>query len=922
MESRIITPGPYRATKLWNEVTKYFRAGMPLRKHRQHFKTYGNCFTASEAIDWLHHLLRNNNNFGSEVTRQQTIQLLRKFLKNHVIEDLKGRWGSEDLEDNSNLYRFPSTSPIKTIPNRHPLWKRSSLENVFKEREMVFKMPNLSKRTPKRRGSLESKVEQENEDRTEDKGNKDILPKELSKKDIEDIWGSITLIHLQKILALPSLEEVLNPAQIKPSHIMYNMTHTSKHGVVVLQDKTDDLPHWVLSAMKCLANWPRNNDLSQPTYVGFERDVFRTVADYFLNLSEPLLTFEYYELFVNILVVCGYITVPNKPNRICRPQRKITGPQPSKTQHLNDINLFKSTECLLLSLLRKVPNEEEEEDVDPSFGEISRENKDYVLRDGCAKKMQLYNSRCRKSSTSVLVGGSCQNLSVSRNEADIPFKVRVRSCSVEGITDTVYSELCDYEHKIPQTKEQSPMCYTYEKKLVHSDSKAESVLALCTDDSEQKLYCKTFDRDCSHIKPSHEKLSRSKSIGDCLGTCSRINAPVAEITIKPSQTAQCRMQKRLSSLSECDPTEPDFTVTKRLCQSTMELSSCSLPPSSLLPTSSQHCSGTQSLLQPHLERVAIEALQLCCLLLPPPNRRKLQLLMRMISRMSQNVDMPRLHDAMGTRSLMIQTFSRCVLCCAEEVDLDELLATRLVSFLMDHHQDVLQVPCYLQTAVQDHIQYLQRTHAFQPKTLPVADASALKDLTDGKLEAIMKAPFVTISASLRPTFASAWITSKVSSVLACESSQETDPLVGKLISTVEAAPFAMAHTRELQMFVSQVCKGNPDLLKLSGSPPLHVKLSLSWWLNLSSLRKGRPFAIPFRITTGSGEQLRLLAELAYLHLRCSSPSMPQLFQKEYPEIYRSRFPTTESEAKLFGDKPTIKQPMFVLKKPKFKSLRY
>lgn len=58
------------------------------------------------------------------------------------------------------------------------------------------------------------------------------------------------------------------------------------------------------------------------------------------------------------------------------------------------------------------------------------------------------------------------------------------------------------------------------------------------------------------------------------------------------------------------------------------------------------------LLQPHLERVAINALQLCCLLLPPPNRRKLQLLMRMISRMSQNVDMPKLHEEIGTRSLV------------------------------------------------------------------------------------------------------------------------------------------------------------------------------------------------------------------------------------------------------------------------------
>ncbi|KAG8536178.1 hypothetical protein GDO81_026973, partial [Engystomops pustulosus] len=149
--------------------------------------------------------------------------------------------------------------------------------------------------------------------------------------------------------------------------------------------------------------------------------------------------------------------------------------------------------------------------------------------------------------------------------------------------------------------------------------------------------------------------------------------------------------------------EAEPGITKRLCQSSMELSSPAPPPA-------LHAPCTQSLLQPHLERVAIDALQLCCLLLPPPNRRKLQLLMRMISRMSQNVDMPRLHDAMGTRSLMIQTFSRCVLCCSEEVDLDELLATRLVSFLMDHHQEILQVPCYLQTAVQDHVQYLQRVH--------------------------------------------------------------------------------------------------------------------------------------------------------------------------------------------------------------------
>lgn len=36
-------------------------------------------------------------------------------------------------------------------------------------------------------------------------------------------------------------------------------------------------------------------------YPGFERDVLRTVAEYFQRLKEPLLTFQLYEVFVNIL---------------------------------------------------------------------------------------------------------------------------------------------------------------------------------------------------------------------------------------------------------------------------------------------------------------------------------------------------------------------------------------------------------------------------------------------------------------------------------------------------------------------------------------------------------------------------------------------------------------------------------------------
>uniref|UniRef100_A0A3B3U9E5 DEP domain containing 1a n=1 Tax=Poecilia latipinna TaxID=48699 RepID=A0A3B3U9E5_9TELE len=404
MDTHIITPGPYRATKLWNEVTRLFRAGMPVRKHRQNFRHHASCFTAAAAVDWLHQLLQSNSNFGPEVTRQQTVQLLKKFLKNHVIEDVKGRWGTEDLEDNHMLFRFPSTSPLKPIPCPAPAPGSRSIKKrpSLRDREGFFRLRNL-------KNQEKDSMVRMNQILT------NVMLHQSAEIQIIMRWKRLLCFSsLQRILGVSSLDEVLDQRHVNPQNIIHNMTNVNKHGVVTLEDKSNDLPHWVLSAMKSLANWPKY-DSDQPSYPGFERDVFKTVSDYFYSLPQPLLTYELYELFINVLGV----------------------------------------------------------------------------------------------------------------------------------------------------------------------------------------------------------------------------------------------------------------------------------------------------LQPQCERVAIEALQLCTLLLPPASRRKLQLLMRMASRISQNVDMPRLHPAIGTRTLMVHTFSGCVLSSAEDCDLDELLATRLVSFLMDHQQSVLSVPEYLHSAIRDHIHYLR-----------------------------------------------------------------------------------------------------------------------------------------------------------------------------------------------------------------------
>ncbi|XP_026125040.1 DEP domain-containing protein 1A isoform X1 [Carassius auratus] len=806
MSSHIVTPGPYRATKLWNEVTKLFRAGMPLKKHRQHFRVYTNSFTASAAVDWLHELLKNNSNFGPEVTRQQTIQLLKKFLKNHVIEDVKGRWGMEDLEDSSHLYRFPSTSPLKPIPNRAPVLRKKSLSMM--DRESFFKFRG-SKKFDK---EILENVDPEAQESPVGSSSDTERCRELTEDDIQVIWKNVTLTHLQKLVGSGSLEDVLDPAQVNPQFIIYNMTKVNKHGVVSLDDKTDDLPHWVLSAMKCLANWPKY-DSNQPSYPGFERDVFKTVSDYFYSLSQPLLTYQYYELFVNILVMCGYSTAPKTQRGKRKSQEEPNCPQPSKTPYVSAANLFKSTECLLLSLIRK----EAFDEADSPMREVFSSKAETKLE---SHRTQQPVCRGRRASDGDRLDGSYLEIPQA-HKTEVPFgRLRSRSCSLEGIVDNHSknrllrsSESLQSCGSDKSSQTNSPVDPNLEFELQYSSVSINSGVQTSSNNTSSQL---PSDLRRTNQRPSR---ARPRSIGNLLDieenremsvSSFSIHAPVAEITMRPDSTASIGLRGPglLSLHGSCMDIRagPSFS---RLCQSSLDLSK----PAPTWSPLAHH--PEQSLLRPSLERVAIEALQLCTLLLPPASRRKLQLLLRMISRMSQNVDMPRLHDVIGTRTLLVQTFSRCVLSCEEVDDLDELLATRLLSFLMDHHQEVLQVPVYLRNAVEDHISYLKSLTTFPGSGVAMPTYSFCRQISTQEFE-------------------------------------------------------------EQKLSVSQSALA--DLLE--------------------SLIKDKTMSVK--------EKKKKL----------------KLFQKEYPDIYSRRFPTSESEAQLFADKPKIKPPMLLsIKKAKTFSIR-
>lgn len=94
-------------TKQWNEAIRVFNNGVPRKKHWRQLRQYENCFTAAEATSWLHVQLKANPHFGQNVTKDQTQQLLCKFLKAGVFEDVRGTEPKiEHFKDNSGLYRL------------------------------------------------------------------------------------------------------------------------------------------------------------------------------------------------------------------------------------------------------------------------------------------------------------------------------------------------------------------------------------------------------------------------------------------------------------------------------------------------------------------------------------------------------------------------------------------------------------------------------------------------------------------------------------------------------------------------------------------------------------------------------------------------------------------------------------------------
>ena len=307
-----LTAGPWRATRLWNEIIRSFYSGMPRKKHRIRMKSVEQCFTGHEALDWLHKNLKKNPNFGCDVSREQTLLLLEKILRSGVMVPAL----DNDLDhfSTAELYRFVDTvcQALRT-----PVKKRQEEE----EARLRLRLPPppfstedeaAAAAAPKEIFAKEKAEEEEEEEGQEEMSQErkqnlnrsyfEGLPHHsLIVMDNDCLWSEAFLSQLRSSLSAVHVQNL----RVHVPHLTFNMTHVSSKGVVQLDPNGphEDLPHWVLSAMKCLANWPKpvklinGQETSLPKYPGFINDVYTVVKDYFLTLGSPLIPYELYDLF-------------------------------------------------------------------------------------------------------------------------------------------------------------------------------------------------------------------------------------------------------------------------------------------------------------------------------------------------------------------------------------------------------------------------------------------------------------------------------------------------------------------------------------------------------------------------------------------------------------------------------------------------
>ncbi|KAG8177162.1 hypothetical protein JTE90_021756 [Oedothorax gibbosus] len=635
---------PYRATRLWNEVISAFQSGMPLKKHRRRIQTFNSCFTASDAVTWLHCYLLNNANFGSDVTRQQTVNLLQKFLKCHVIESVVVRSKKKEFSDDSHLYRFTSISSQVSKPSALCLLQSPSfgVRNINRERTKV---------NPVKVRKPSVHIQKENLPECH------FVERKLTADEEKLMWRKVTLGRVEKLMPFPSFIDILDEKDVDGLVIKHNVSRLSKTGVVCLVDKTDDIPHWVISAMKCLANWPNASGSGSclPNYPGFEKDVFKVVRDFFVNPQVPLLPPFLTPLLIKVFC---YFT----DNEYIDFNKAATTPLSQKTSSNKSSTLSTSTSS---NLITSTPVGNTDYFIAKQTSRSSRESSQAKLLLDDPEVMWDYPSAVIYETD---FGTTNPVTRVISNQSS----PKSRSCanSVGSIESVSTISICSRQSQ---------------RSEIIEEGVAKSPL---------KSWCSNLYLQ-DEVKESWHKSPRSFAQPEIAGSSTSLKSNLSH----HSNVYLCEINDLdTSNLSSKTVTE-ESESSKRYSRQGLYYSSSAIHSegNSGRDQHSTYGSVKKDLMKNNNYSEDLKtAFQLILLIMPSANRRQLHLLLRLLSKVLKNGQFV-LDVKVPMRDYLLDTFLPAIV----QSDQKHLLLLEMTSFLLDNCEMIFQVPQGLKQEVQD-----------------------------------------------------------------------------------------------------------------------------------------------------------------------------------------------------------------------------
>ena len=104
----VVDHGPFRATKIWNELIEHLRTKVEQRRRRWKFQYYENCFRGGDVVEVLYAYVQSNPHLSKNATRSQVRSLCQILLEKRVVECVAVENAKKDSFEDSRLYRFSS----------------------------------------------------------------------------------------------------------------------------------------------------------------------------------------------------------------------------------------------------------------------------------------------------------------------------------------------------------------------------------------------------------------------------------------------------------------------------------------------------------------------------------------------------------------------------------------------------------------------------------------------------------------------------------------------------------------------------------------------------------------------------------------------------------------------------------------------